>query len=371
MKTISIEKTIGALVIISFLAAGCSATSESTRGFSDEDTDTPEAGKPIDKQEPRPAPSASAANSSKKVNVELASGVDQGLLKAKAFLDKNEFENLLQVFDHTKAQALRKSDKEQLAQIYYAAAVGLAEKEKNVAFSSMFCERGLLLNPDHQGLLRLQIKNYLDTSMNLVSGAEELGKKLVELDPEDMENQFLRGKVAFEQADWDTAVEWLKKSARKGRAHNGAIVRESWKLLELAKGKQEEINSALSMTRELELRMKKAQIKTRSKAPSVHDATNRPAEKGSQDRALQGGNVVLYMTSWCKYCKKTEALLRRLKVKFEKKNVEKDQAALMEMMQLAQQNNVEIRGVPVVSIAGKLVVGYNEQLITSLVNNLR
>ncbi len=360
-------RTVGMLLFISFVFMGCSETSGSVRRFSDEDNDGPEAGKPIDKQDPKPA-SPAPISPAKMVHVKLASGVDQRLIEAKKLLDANSFEKLLQVFDHAAAQSLKDSDKEQLAQIYYAAASSLA-KSKNIAFSSMFCERGLLLSPNHQGLLRLQIFNYLDPSMNLVSGAEELAKRLVELDPADLENQYLRGKVAFEQADWDTAVAWLKKSARRGRTQNSAIVRDSWKLLELAKGKQEEINSALSMTRELEQRMKKAQIKAKSMAPSVHAANH--TATSHKTGVLQGGKVVLYMTSWCKYCKKTRELLKRLKVKFEEKNVEDDQAALIEMMQLARENNVEIRGVPVVNIGGKLVVGYNEQLITSLVNNLR
>ncbi len=367
----TIEKTIVAVLIISFFVVACSGANESARAFSDEGSDTPEAGKPIDKQTSKPKASP-AVVSVKKVKVALDSEADKRLLKAKAFLEKNEFEKLIQVFDHSAAQQLKKSDKEHLAQIYYAAAVELANKSKNIAFSSMFCERGLLLNPNHQGLMRLQIKNYLDPAMRLVSGAEEIAERLVKLDPDDLENQYLRGCVAFEQADWDTAVAWLKKSARKGRIQSGAIVQESWKLLDLAKGKQEEINSALSMTKELEIRMQKAQIKAKSMSPSLDHASARPsASKGDQNTVLQGGKVVLYMTSWCKYCKKTKALLKRLKVKFEEKNVEKDQAALVEMMQLARENKVEIRGVPVVYIGGKLVVGYNEQLITSLVNNLR
>ena len=84
-----------------------------------------------------------------------------------------------------------------------------------------------------------------------------------------------------------------------------------------------------------------------------------------------GGKVVLYMTKWCKYCKKTRELLKKLKVKFEEKDIEQDQKSLMKMMELAQQAGVEVTGVPVIQIGNRLVVGYNPNLIESMVNKIR
>jgi|GEM_PF-4745202 len=61
----------------------------------------------------------------------------------------------------------------------------------------------------------------------------------------------------------------------------------------------------------------------------------------------------------------------RLAVHFEEKDIERDQAALVEMMQLAESKGVEVRGVPVVRVGAELVVGYNEARIKSLVDEIR
>ncbi len=336
------------------LAAACADRSPSPGEFSDEGSEEEtQAGKTV---EPDPA------------EVVLAEGVNVKLAKAKKLLDEKKFEDLVGLIEPAESQALPGPDRRLLANIYHAAAEKVLRKRKDVAFSSMFCERGLLVAPNHQGLLRLQVRNYMHPDMNLVSGAEELVEKLVKLDPDDLENQFLRGNVAFEQADWDAAVFWFRKSARVGRTQGGKIIDESWKLLELAKGRQEEMSSALSMTRELEMRMKRARIIAQSTAVKDDEGS---AGGSAGPASPSGGRIVLYMTRWCKFCNKTRKLLKSLNVKFTERDIEKDQAALMEMMQAAQAAGTEVRGVPVVQIGSKLVVGYNEDLITSLVNKIR
>ena len=66
-----------------------------------------------------------------------------------------------------------------------------------------------------------------------------------------------------------------------------------------------------------------------------------------------------------------QALLRAMKVKFTKKNIEKDESALMEMMNHARKAGVEVTGVPVLRIGNKMVVGYNPQRIEMLVDQIR
>ena len=371
MNTKKHWKALGMCVLATFFLAGCADRSASPEKFGDEGGDEAQAGKALEKDETNPAHAKQRPISKPPAKVTLADGASQGLVKAKKLLDTAKFEELLDVFSHKEAQDLPEAERGQLGEIYYSAAYALANKRKDVAFSSMMCERGLLVTPKHQGLMRLQVRNYyLHPDMKLVSGAEELAERLIQLDGEDLENQFLRGKVAFEQADWDTAVIWLKKAARVGRTQGGKMIDEAWSLLDLAKGRQEEMNSALSMTRELEVRMKRVQIKARSAAVKADSGGSGGGGSGGP-AALSGGKVVLFMTSWCKYCRKTADLLKSLNVKFEQKDIEKDQSALMEMMQLAQSNGVEVRGVPVVRIGSKLVVGYNEPLIKSLVSGLR
>jgi glutaredoxin len=235
----------------------------------------------------------------------------------------------------------------------------------------MYCERGLLLNPNHQGLLRLQIKNYLSHEMNLVGGAEELAVTLVKINAEEQENQLLRGKVAFEQGDYDEAVLWLKKAARSGRLQNSPDIQEAWKLLDMAKGKADELKSSLSMTKELELMMARVKTQAAKGPPKVPAGDGDGGGGGDEAVDPSGGKVVLYMTRWCKYCAKTRDLLKSLKVKFEEKDIEQNQEAMMELMNMAQAARVEVNGVPVVRIGNTLVVGYNPQRIENLIQQAK
>jgi glutaredoxin len=262
-------------------------------------------------------------------------------------------------------QKLTQRERSVLAEIFHSAASKLRYKFKNVSFSSLVCERGLMLRPKHQPLLRLQIRNYLHTDMRLYGGAEELVATLLEVDPGNVENQLLRGKIAFEQGEYDNAVVWLKKAARVGRRQRGKIVEEAWHLLDLAKGKQEEIKASLSMTRELEAMLARAKQVTAKAAA----ATARTTEEGTAEPA--GGRVTLYMTRWCRYCNKARSLLRGMKIQFEEKDIEKDRDALVEMMRYADEAGIEVTGVPVLRIGNNILVGYNPQRIESLVQQIR
>jgi glutaredoxin len=289
------------------------------------------------------------------------------LKKAQRQLKGRKFEDLLEAFEPAQVPRLSIQEREVLSKIFYQAALALREKFKNVSYSSMFCERGLMLQPKRQPLLRLQIRNYLHPDMKLFGGAEELAETLLAVDNSNAENQLLRGKIAFEQGEYDTAVVWLKKAARVGREKRGKVIEEAWHLLDLAKGKRDEIKSNLSMTRELEAMLKRA----RKRSAKAVAATPTPAASSKESVTLSGGRVILYMTSWCKYCQKAQALLRAMKVKFETKNIEKDESALMEMMGHARDAGVEVTGVPVLKIGSKLVVGYNPQRIERLVDQIR
>ncbi len=374
MKTTKAYPWVLGLGLSGLLALGCADRSPSPQRFGDDEDDEHVAGEAVEIQDPDEGPAGQGGGAPPPPEVALADDANAELVDAKKLLEAGEYEKLIDVVGHKAAEELSAREKAQLADIYHAAAHQLRFKRKNVAFSSMFCERGLLLAPDHAGLLRLQVRNYLHPSMNLVSGAEELAVKLVAIDPEHLEHQFLRGKVAFEQADWDTAVTWLKRAARVGRTQSGKMVKEAWKLLDLAKGRQEEIESSLSMTRELEVRMKRAKLIAHSKAAKAEAEAGAASAAGAGDGgpvALSGGRVVLYMTRWCKYCKKTRTLLEQLNVEFEEKDIERDQAALVEMMQLAESKGAEVRGVPVVRVGAELVVGYNEARIKSLIDEIR
>ena len=79
--------------------------------------------------------------------------------------------------------------------------------------------------------------------------------------------------------------------------------------------------------------------------------------------APQATRVTLYATSWCGWCRKTRELLASLNVPYLEKDIEKDPEGAAEY---AQKVNPSV-GVPVLDMAGIVVVGYSEGRIRSLV----
>ncbi len=65
--------------------------------------------------------------------------------------------------------------------------------------------------------------------------------------------------------------------------------------------------------------------------------------------------VILYKTSHCPWCHKAEEWFKAHKVQFVARNVEEDDKAAEEMVRKSGQ-----RGVPVIDIDGKIVIGYDE-----------
>jgi glutaredoxin len=311
----------------------------------------------VEKPADQPAPPGEASGGSGLVDLE----------KARALLKDNKFEDLLGVFEPDQVDGMTPEERGVLVDLFHEAALNLKNRLKNVSFSSMYCERGLMLAPRHQPLLRLQILNYLHPEMKLFGAAEELAEGLLAVDAESAENQLLRGKAAFEQGEYDVAGVWLRKAARAGRRKRGPVIEEACKLLDLALGKQQEIESALSMTRELEAMMARAK-KRGVKLPIARE----PRPEDAADAAdLPGGSVTLYVTRGCGYCRKARSLLERMNVKFEEKDIEKDQSALMEMMRYVEDAGIQVVGVPVLRIGNRMVVGYNPQRIKSLVSKIR
>ncbi|HCU85294.1 MAG TPA: glutaredoxin family protein [Methylophilus sp.] len=71
------------------------------------------------------------------------------------------------------------------------------------------------------------------------------------------------------------------------------------------------------------------------------------------------GKVLLYATDWCPYCEKTRALLQQRQISYQEVNIERSAEAQAQYQRLAG------KGVPVLLIAGEVVRGYNEQRIST------
>lgn len=70
--------------------------------------------------------------------------------------------------------------------------------------------------------------------------------------------------------------------------------------------------------------------------------------------------VVVYSTSWCGACKKAKRLLSQWKVPFEEKDVEASASAQRELAAKAAAQGMRPSGVPVIDVAGTLLMGLDE-----------
>ncbi len=71
--------------------------------------------------------------------------------------------------------------------------------------------------------------------------------------------------------------------------------------------------------------------------------------------------VIIYGTESCPWCHKTREFMKEHKVKFTDKNVGEDQQAATEMIKKSGQ-----QGVPVIDVDGKIIVGFDEEKLRSL-----
>ncbi|MGH9858108.1 MAG: glutaredoxin family protein [Acidobacteriota bacterium] len=68
--------------------------------------------------------------------------------------------------------------------------------------------------------------------------------------------------------------------------------------------------------------------------------------------------VIIYTTTWCGFCKTAKNYMDSLGVKYEEKDVERDQNAAMEAVEKSNQ-----MGVPVIDVNGTIIVGFNKSLL--------
>ena len=73
--------------------------------------------------------------------------------------------------------------------------------------------------------------------------------------------------------------------------------------------------------------------------------------------------ITIYTTPSCVYCKMTKAFFKENNVQYDEKDVSTDAAARDEM--IAKSNQM---GVPVVDIDGQLIVGFDKERLSQLLN---
>ena len=83
----------------------------------------------------------------------------------------------------------------------------------------------------------------------------------------------------------------------------------------------------------------------------------------SSEKAQQAGNsVIVYVTSWCPACRMTTDYLKDKKIPFVVKDVERNEQYMKEMVKKVG----GYRGVPVLDINGRILLGFNPQVLDQL-----
>jgi len=79
-----------------------------------------------------------------------------------------------------------------------------------------------------------------------------------------------------------------------------------------------------------------------------------------------GGDVTLYMASWCGACRAAARYMTSRGVPFVEKDIEKDSAAASEMQKKAHAAGKSPRGVPVIDFRGHIILGFDQSEIDKL-----
>jgi len=80
-------------------------------------------------------------------------------------------------------------------------------------------------------------------------------------------------------------------------------------------------------------------------------------------RLVRDINVVMYITSWCPYCKKARDYIKSLGASLIEYDIERDRSAADEMVKKTGGSH----GVPVVDVEGIIIRGYSPEAISSAI----
>ena len=86
-----------------------------------------------------------------------------------------------------------------------------------------------------------------------------------------------------------------------------------------------------------------------------------------EDGPCSDVNVIMYMTSWCGYCKKAKAYINSLGVRLTEHDVDKDRSKNSEMLS----KSGGAKGVPLIDVEGVIIRGYVPDAIKTAVEKSR
>jgi glutaredoxin len=94
---------------------------------------------------------------------------------------------------------------------------------------------------------------------------------------------------------------------------------------------------------------------------------NPKSKSAEEKRSYSNIDVILYLTSWCGYCRKAKEYLRSLNVNVIEYDIEKNPDKAKEMLSKTGGS----RGVPVIDVEGIIIRGYSQRAIEDAVEKRR
>jgi len=102
--------------------------------------------------------------------------------------------------------------------------------------------------------------------------------------------------------------------------------------------------------------------------PKKKEDTPKSQNGASREKRSYGNiNVIMYMTSWCGYCRKARDYIHSLNVDLVEYNIEKDKSKREEMLSKSGGST----GVPLIDIEGIIIKGYNPDAIKAAIEKKR
>jgi len=222
-----------------------------------------------------------------------------------------------------------------------------AVKKADDLLALQFAQMALKLDPVEVNALEAAARTSLKQQQ--FEAAEKYADRWILADLKSGAARLLRAELAVEAGEWDLAVDQLDQ----GKFARGPEAEKAKALRAKASKELKERKASLTSIATLERQIAEATAKAKSGGGG---GFTRPTSTG----------VTVYTTSWCGYCKKTKQFLKQRGVDFVEKDIEKDPAAAQELSQKAAAAGVRVGGVPVTDVRGKLVVGFDEKQLASL-----
>lgn len=109
----------------------------------------------------------------------------------------------------------------------------------------------------------------------------------------------------------------------------------------------------------------------RTERPEAKEETPRPRSNTKSNptitkRAYSDVNVIMYMTSWCPYCRKAREFIHSTGVSLTEYDIDKDKTRSREMS-----DKIGGKGVPVIDIEGIMIRGYAPEAIREAIERRR